>query len=83
MKLFALIMRYTYVLFFFDAQAVLFAVCVLGASSYETRRTNDTASVLVPDTLWKGLLMGELRRGSFLFFLTMKLLLFRLLVYYM
>ena len=35
------------VLFFFDAHTVLFTVCILGASSYETRRANDTASILV------------------------------------
>ena len=35
------------VLFFFDAHTVLFTVRILGASSYETRRANDTASILV------------------------------------
>ena len=35
------------VLFFFDAHAMLFTVCILGASSYETRRANDSASILV------------------------------------
>ena len=34
-------------MFFFDAHAVLFTVRILGASSYETRRANDTASILV------------------------------------
>ena len=34
------------VLFFFDAHAVLFTVRILGASSYETRRANATASIL-------------------------------------
>ena len=34
-------------MFFIDAHAVLFTVRILGASSYETRRANDTASILV------------------------------------
>ena len=38
------------VLFLFDTHAVLFTVCILGASSYETCRVNDTASILVPKT---------------------------------
>ena len=36
------------VLFFFDEHAVLFTVRIWGASSYETHRANDTASILVP-----------------------------------
>ena len=34
-------------MFFFDEQAVLFNVRILGASNYETRRANNTTSVLV------------------------------------
>ena len=30
---------------------MLFTVRILGASSYETRRANDTASILVPQTI--------------------------------
>ena len=42
------------VLFFFDAHAVLFTVRILGASSYETRRANATALILV----FIGLVLG-------------------------
>ena len=35
------------VLFLFDTHAVLFTVRILGASSYETRKANDTAWILV------------------------------------
>ena len=38
-------------MFFFDAPAVLFTVRILGASYYETRRANDSASILVKTTL--------------------------------
>ena len=37
---------------------MLFTVCILGASSYETRRANDTASILV--VICKGRLQANL-----------------------
>ena len=51
-------------MFFLDAHAVLFTVCILGASSYETRRANDTASILVDVTLALTKMFQQLRKNT-------------------
>ena len=55
------------VLFFFDAHAVLFTVRIWGASSYETRRANDTASILVLINLLKATDLPSMAIGNSLF----------------